>query len=75
MKLFAVIPYRRRAIGSQPKGHELPPRYDIAPMNHEAACNWVHNCTTDATGYRLTPWPDDVPHPSPPLTAERHLRP
>lgn len=62
MKLYAVIPYRSRSLGPKhPKGREYPPRYDLQPMNHKEACAWMLNCTTDATGHRLTPWPDNVP--------------
>lgn len=40
MELFTVIPicHNRQHM---PRSHvgELPPRYDLAPMNHAAACN------------------------------------
>lgn len=74
MKLYTVIPIRRRAIGSHPKGREYPPRYDLAPMNHEAACNFMASCRTEATDYRIHPWPDDVPHPSAPLIATSYRK-
>ena len=62
MKRYAVIPYRRHSLGPKhPKGREYPPRLDLAPMTHTEACTWMRNCTTEATGYRLTPWPDNVP--------------
>lgn len=70
-KLFAVIPiYWRRNPAS--RNGEGAPRFDLSPMNHAAACNWMHNCRTYFTDYRLTPWPADVPFPSPPLFAERY---
>jgi len=63
MKLFTVIPTNRRT------KREFGPRYDLRPMNHAAACNFARACTTEATSYRLQPWPDNVPHSGPPLTA------
>lgn len=69
MKLYTVIPFTRRQVGTIPKGHTFPPRYDLAPMNHAAACNFMEACRTGTTDYRLHPWPDDVPHPKPPMLA------
>jgi hypothetical protein len=56
MKLFTVTPIRRKS------GEELPPRYDLAPMNHFAACNFMDACRNAATDYKLHEWPADVPH-------------
>lgn len=59
MKLYTVITINRRT------GEESPPRIDLAPMNHAAACNFMQACRTGYTDYRLHPWPDDVPHGEP----------
>lgn len=63
MKLFTVIPTNRKT------NRVLPPRYDLRPMNHAAACNFARACTNENTSYRLQPWPADVSQPGPPLTA------
>lgn len=75
MKLFAIIPICRNR-QNMPKSHvgELPPRYDLAPMNHAAACNWMDACRNHHTDYRLTPWPAEVPHPAPPMIATGYRR-
>ena len=48
---------------------EIPPRYDLRPMNHAAACNFARACTTRFTSWTLHPWPADVAQPGPPLLA------
>lgn len=68
MKLFTVIPIDRRT------GAGLGARYDLRPMNHAAACNFMDACRNDATDYEIHPWPDDVPHPGPPLMADGYRR-
>lgn len=65
MKLYAVIPI------SKTKG-KLPPRFDLHPMDHKAACNWMDSCRNEHTDYRLTEWPKSVPFPGPPVTAKRY---
>jgi hypothetical protein len=69
MKLYTVTPYRARTVGTHRKGREYPPRIDLAPMNHAAACNFAAACRNEETGYRITPWPEGTPHPKPPLYA------
>jgi len=55
-KLFCVIPiYKNRKTGNG----EQPPKLNLAPMNHQAACNYMTACRNDFTDYRLTPWPID----------------
>ena len=68
MKLYTVTPIRRKT------GEELPPRYDLRPMNHAAACNFMDACRNEHTDYKIHPWPDSVPHPGPPLTADGYRR-
>ena len=51
-----------------------PPRYDLRPMNHAAACNFAKACTTEFTSYELHPWPADVPAPGPPLLANGYRK-
>lgn len=72
--LFAVIPVRRVTVGNHPKGKEYPPRLDLAPMNHQAACNFMEACRTTFTEYKLTPWPADAPYPASPLIATEYRR-
>lgn len=74
MILYTVIPIRRRAVSGQPKGHKLPPRYDLRPMNHAAACNWMDACRNQWTDYEIHPWPADVPHPGKPILAKGYRR-
>lgn len=38
---------------------EAPPRYDLAPMNHAAACNFIHACRNEHSDFRLVEWPAD----------------
>lgn len=66
MKLFTVIATTRCAGQTR----QCPPRYDLQPMNHAAACNFARACTNEHTSYKLTPWPPDVPQPGPPLIAK-----
>ena len=65
-RLFAVIPiYMHRDANNG----EQPPRLDLAPMNHAAACNWMQACRNHWTDYRLTIWPESVSHSKPPMLA------
>lgn len=64
--LFTVIPIHQ--------GVELPPRYDLRPMNHAAACNFMDACRNSFTDYKIHPWPDSVPHPGEPLKANGYRR-
>lgn len=50
----------------------IPPRYDLRPMNHAAACNFARACRTGFTRWTLHPWPADIPAPGPPLTAKTY---
>ena len=71
MKLYTVTPiYRNRTHNNGPQA----PRYDLRPMNHAAACNWMDACRNHHTDYMIHPWPDDVPHPGPPLIVGRYRR-
>lgn len=54
-------------------GEESGPRYDLVPMNHQAACNFMQACRTEYTDYRLHPWPDSVPHGEP-LIAQNYRK-
>lgn len=68
MKLYTVISINRET------SKESPPRYDLAPMNHAAACNFMDSCRTEYTDYRIHPWPDDVAAAEPPLIANGYRR-
>lgn len=68
MKLYAVIHINRKT------RKEMPPRFDLAPMNHPAACNWMDACRNDYSDYKLTLWPAAVPHPAPPISCDRYRR-
>jgi len=52
----------------------IPPRYDLRPMNHKAACNFARACTTGFTRWTLHLWPDSVPHTGEPLIASKYRR-
>lgn len=65
-KLYTVIPISQ--------GKELPPRYDLHPMNHAAACNFMDSCRNSFTNYKIHPWPDSVPLNGEPLTSSRYRR-
>jgi hypothetical protein len=68
MKLFTVIPISKTA-------GELAPRYDLLPMNHAAACNFMDACRNSSTDYKLHEWPADVPAPpGPPCFAMGYKR-
>lgn len=64
--LYTVIPIH--------KGEELPPRYDLRPMNHAAACNFMDACRNSFTDYKIHPWPESVPQTGEPLIAEGYRR-
>lgn len=68
MKLFTVIPINRKTKA------ELPPRYDLAPMNHAAACNFMDACRDRHTDYKIHHWPENVPHPKAPMLAKGYRR-
>ena len=36
---------------------QFPPRYDLKPMNHAAACNFMDACRNEYTDYVIIPWP------------------
>lgn len=63
MKLYTVVPIIR---GTE---KEMPPRYDLAPMNHAAACNFMEACRNSHSDYRIHDWPADVAHPALPMYA------
>ena len=65
--LYAVVPI------SKEKG-ELAPRFDLAPMNHAAACNFMDACRNSHTDYRLEYWPEEVAHPKPPQYRDAYRR-
>ena len=62
---FTVIAIRARDIGTQRKGTEFPPRYDLQPMTHGEACKFMRNCRNRDTDYKLHPWPAEVSFPAP----------
>lgn len=64
--LFTVIPIV--------KGRELPPRYDLRPMNHAAACNFMDACRNSFTDYKIHPWPASVGFSGTPILAGRYRR-
>jgi len=70
MKLFAVTATTTCAGITR----KLPPRYDLRPMNHAAACNFMQACTTEFTTWQLHPWPADVPHNGEPLLANGYRK-
>ncbi len=70
-QLYAVVPVY---IVPRSHGRKPEPRYDLAPMNHQAACNWMDACRNQWTDYILIPWPDDVPHQAPPCLATDYRR-
>ena len=74
MNLYAVVPIRRKDIGEQKKGTELPPRFDLKPMNHKAACNWMDSCRNEFTDYRLMEWPESEPFSCKPIIADGYRR-
>ncbi len=53
---------------------EPEPRFDLAPMNHAGACNWMDSCRNKYTDYRLIEWPAHQPHPKPPIYADGYRR-
>ena len=61
MKFYTVITINRSS------GKEMPPRYDLRPMDHMSACNFMVACRSNHTDYRLHEWPEDVPHSGIPL--------
>jgi len=74
MKLYAVIPIYRNRLTDREKETEGKPRFDLRPMNHPAACNWMDACRDDWTDYRLIDWPEDVPLSGIPLIADKYRR-
>lgn len=69
MKLYTVIAINRKT------GREMPPRYDLRPMNHPAACNFMAKCRNEFTDYKIHEWPDTVPLNGEPLTADKYWKP
>jgi len=70
-KIFCVIPiYKNRKKGNG----EQPPKFNLAPMNHAAACNYIKSCLNDFTDYRLTPWPRDEPYLKIPIYSNFHRK-
>lgn len=55
-------------------GIESRPRFDLAPMNHAAACNFMDACRSRHTDYMLIDWPEDQPFPRPPMFATGYRR-
>jgi hypothetical protein len=68
MKLYTVASINRKS------GKQEPPRYDLAPMNHAAACNFMDACRNRDTDYVIIDWPDHIPHPKPPMLADGYRR-
>ena len=66
-KLYAVVGILR-------KTKKETPRFDLAPMNHAAACNFMDSCRNQFTDYRLIDWPENQPHPKPPICADGYRR-
>lgn len=70
-KLYTVIPIaRNRKTGNG----DLSPRYDLRPMNHAAACNFMDACRNEFTDYKLHKWPSSVPFPGEPLLSNGYRR-
>lgn len=69
MKLYTVASIWRST------GRVSAPRFDLTPMSHAAACNFMDACRSDFTDYKLIPWPESVPIQSPPLHAAGYRNP
>lgn len=66
--LYTVVAISRKT------GVEQPPSYDLRPMNHAAACNFMDACRNAVTDYRIHPWPEDIPFPGEPSLADSYRR-
>lgn len=73
-KLYAVIPIYKNRLPDRRQETEAKPRFDLRPMNHAAACNWMEACRDQWTDYRLIEWPADVAWPSSPMLAAKYRR-
>jgi len=66
-KLYAVVSILR-------KTKKETTRFDLAPMNHAAACNFMDACRNEFTDYRLIEWPASQPQLKPPMFADGYRR-
>jgi hypothetical protein len=66
-KLYAVVSIYRKT------GQETT-RFDLRPMNHAAACNFMDSCRNEFTDYRLIDWPENQPYEGKPLYADGYRR-